>query len=66
VKGESMKNKESEKIELLMELEKETKNTYRYAVVQEGGKPPAVRTVYIEKWAVPSHPDKIKLTVEVI
>jgi len=59
-------SKQNEKIEQEMKLEKETKNTFRYAVVVQGGKPPAVRTIYIEKWAIPSHPDKIKLTVEAI
>jgi len=54
-----------EKIELNMEYERETKNTYRFAA-QQGDMPPAVRTLYVEKWAIPSGIKKILLTIEVI
>ena len=40
-----------EKISVKMEKDKETKNTIRYTVIADG-KPPAVKTVYIEKWVL--------------
>ncbi len=46
------------------EIEKETKGTYRFKEVTEAGKPPAVGTLYIQKWALPSPvPQKITVTV---
>ncbi len=38
-------------------LERETKNTIRYSE-QANGKPPAVGTIYIQKWAVGEKPPK--------
>ena len=53
-----------EKIEQRFTIEKETKNTYRYQAELEG-KPPAITTIYIMKWALGKKPpDKIKITVE--
>ena len=47
-------------------LEKETKNTYRYQAELEG-KPPAVTTIYVQKWALGSPPPtRIKVTVEIL
>jgi len=43
--------------EATFEIEKETKNTYRYAVKTEG-EPPAVTTIYIAKWFLGSNPPK--------
>jgi len=57
--GEKMK-----KIEAVFEIERETKNTIRYEEVTEG-MPPAIRTIYIQKWALGKNPPKrIKVTVE--
>ena len=54
-----------EKIETFLVLEKETKNTYRYQ--EKPGKVPALRTLYVQKWAIGSNPPKeIKVTVEEI
>ena len=53
------------KIELNMEYERETKNTYRFAA-QQGDMPPAVRTLYIEKWAVPAGTKMVRLIIEVV
>ncbi len=53
-----------ETIRVTMELEKETKNTVRYTEKVEG-KPPAVSTLYIQKWATsPDTPKTVKVTVE--
>ncbi len=47
------------------ELEKETKNTIRYAEKPEAGKPPVIGTIYIQKWALPDPtPQIITVTVE--
>ncbi len=55
-----------EKVEVILVLGKETKGTYGYEEeLGEGGKPPVVKTQYIQKWAVGSNPpQKIKLTIE--
>ena len=56
--------KKMKKIERIMELERETKNTYRYAE-QSDGQPPAIGTIYVQKWAVGNNPPrKLKITVE--
>ena len=50
-------------IEQNFTFEKETKNTYRYQVELEG-KPPAITTLYIMKWALGTKPPvRIKVTV---
>lgn len=51
------------KLEQAFEMDKETKNTIRYAAVTEGT-PPAIETVYVQKWALKGVPKKIKLTLE--
>lgn len=52
------------KIEAEFEIEKETKNTIRYEEVTDG-KPPVIRTLYIQKWALGKNPPKrIKVTIE--
>jgi len=46
--------------------EKETKNTIRYTEKPEAGKPPAIGTIYIQKWALPEQtPKSITITVDV-
>ena len=53
------------KIERVFEVEKETKNTIRYAEVAEEGQPPVIGTVYVQKWAIKGGaPKKIKVTLE--
>jgi hypothetical protein len=42
---------------LTFSLERETKNTIRYAE-QTDGKPPAVGTIYVQKWAMGQNPPK--------
>ena len=51
------------KLEREFEKEKETKNTIRYSEVAKG-EPPVIGTIYVQKWAVPNTPDKIKVTVQ--
>lgn len=52
------------KIEVELEKERETKNTYRYDAKGEG-KPPEVKNVYIQKWAFEDEaPEKVKLVIE--
>ena len=55
-----------EKIEVILVLGKETKGTYVYEEeLGESGKPPIVKTQYIQKWVMGSDPPKkIKLTIE--
>ncbi len=49
---------------LTFTLEKETKNTIRYQEQTEG-KPPAVGTLYVQKWLVGQNPPKtIKVTIQ--
>ena len=46
------------------EIEKETKNTIRFSEVAEG-KPPAIGTIYLQKWFLGKDvPERIKVTVE--
>ena len=53
-------------IKASFELEKETKNTMRYTEQPEAGKPPAIGTIYIQKWALPEPtPQSITVTIEV-
>jgi len=57
---------EMEKIVAEFEIEKETKNTVRYSEITDG-KPPVIRTIYIQKWVLGKNPPrKIKVTVEEI
>ena len=55
-----------EKQVISMDLERETKGTYRYKEIEDkGGMPPVIRTVYIAKWSVDGKPPKaITLTLE--
>ncbi len=51
------------KIEAEFELEKETKNTVGYQEASHG-KPPAIGTIYIQKWALDKDtPKKLRLTI---
>lgn len=54
------------KLEAMLTLERETKNTYRYQEeLSESGKPPIIGTLYIQKWALGSPPpQRIRITVE--
>ena len=49
-------------IQVKMRLEKQTKNTYRYAEVDENT---AVRTLYVQKSAMPVVPQEIVVTISV-
>ena len=51
------------KLQRVFEIEKETKNTIRYAEVAEG-QPPIIGTIYIQKWALEGTPKQINVTVE--
>jgi hypothetical protein len=55
-----------QKIEVILVKGKETKGTYVYEEeLGEGGKPPVLKTQYIQKWALGNHPpDRIKVTIE--
>ncbi len=49
---------------LTFTLEKETKNTIRYQEQTEG-KPPAVGTLYVQKWLLGKTPPKVlQITVQ--
>ena len=56
-----------DKLEAVFELEKETKNTVRYAEVS-GDQAPIANTVYLQKWALQAlgggeYPKRIRVTV---
>ena len=54
-----------EKTEVVMTLAKETKGTYVYEETLEAGKPPVLRTQYVQKWVLgPEPPKKIKVSIE--
>ena len=51
---------------IVMVREKDTKNTVRYAADPTAG-PAAVRTVYIERWALGDPvPDRVRVIVEAV
>ena len=53
------------KTEVVMTLAKETKGTYVYEEALDAGRPPVLRTQYIQKWALGADPPKrIKVTIE--
>lgn len=52
-------------VDAIFVLEKETKNTYRFAEVAEG-KSPIMVTAYIQKWLFKTVPKKVKITVEIL
>jgi hypothetical protein len=53
-----------EKQTLTFTLERETKNTIRYAEDADG-KPPAIGTLYVQKWLLGKEPPKtLTLTIE--
>jgi hypothetical protein len=55
-----------ERIQVVLALARETKGTYVYEEeLGAGGKPPIIKTQYIQKWVLGSDPPKkIKLTIE--
>ena len=55
-----------QKIEVILAMSKETKGTYVYEEeLGEGGKPPVLKTQYIQKWVLGANPpDRIKVTIE--
>lgn len=49
---------------LTFKVERETKNTVRYQEQTEG-KPPAIGTLYLQKWALGENPpDTIAVTIQ--
>ena len=52
-----------EKQTLTFTLERETKNTIRYAE-DASGKPPAIGTLYVQKWLLGNQPPQ-KLTITI-
>lgn len=47
-------------------MERETKNTVRYEE-QTSGQPPAIGTLYVQKWALGSPPPpRLRMTLEVV
>ncbi len=54
-----------QKTEVIMTLAKETKGTYVYEETIEAGKPPVLKTQYLQKWFVGSvPPERIRVTIE--
>ncbi len=53
-----------ENVTLHFEIERETKNTVRYAEVAESGQPPRIGTLYVQKWALgDSPPERLVVTI---
>lgn len=54
-----------DKIEVILVIGKETKGTYVYEEQIVQGKPPVLKTQYIQKWVLgPTPPDKIRISIE--
>jgi len=54
-----------EKTEVIMTMARETKGTFVYEEKLEAGKPPVLKTQYVQKWVLgPDPPRKIKVTIE--
>ncbi len=52
-------------IEVIMTMGKETKGTFVYEEKLEAGKPPVLKTQYVQKWVLgPEPPKQIKVTIE--
>lgn len=52
---------------IALTLDKETPGTYKYAEVEKDGKPPVLKSLYVQKWAVKSQgnaPVAITVTIE--
>lgn len=45
-------------------MERETKNTVRFAEQAELGAPPVVGTLYVAKWALPAGTKTLRVTLE--
>ena len=53
------------KLEIVLELERTTKNTARYKEIPPKGKPPVLGTLYIQQWALPTpYPEHISVAIE--
>jgi hypothetical protein len=48
---------------LTFELERDTKNTYRFQEVAKG-EPPLIGTLYVQKWAFKNKPQTIVVTIK--
>ena len=50
---------------VLFDLERETKNTVRYAETPAPGHEPVVGTLYLQKRVLPTpYPERVKVTIE--
>jgi hypothetical protein len=63
--GDGRQGAPNMKIERSFEIEKETKNTLRYAEVAEG-QPPVIGTLYVQKRALKGVPKRIQVTIDVV
>ena len=59
-----------DKLEMTFTVEKDTKNTRRYAEDASDG-PPSVGTLYVQQWALKqlaggALPERVRVTVEVV
>ena len=48
---------------ITFELERDTKNTYRFQEVAKG-EPPLIGTLYVQKWAFEAKPQIIRVTIK--
>jgi len=55
--------KASTTVQVEMEFEKETKNSYRYKEVKVEGQAPRIGQFYIQQHALPGKPERITVTV---
>lgn len=57
------KGKEMSKTIVKFEIEKETKNSIRYAEIPEAGKAPIVGSLYVQKWFA-GNAKSLQITIE--
>jgi hypothetical protein len=50
----------------VFDFERPTKNTFRFQEKPEGGQPPRIGSLYLQKWLFDKEPRQVKVTVEVV
>lgn len=57
-------SQQAQTVTLVFQIEKETKNTIRYAEVAQNGMPPRIGTLYFQKWQFAGPPPQ-QITVTI-
>jgi hypothetical protein len=58
-------NQSMETLTIVFELQKETKNTFKYEERPPAGQPPRIGALYIQKWALAGGPPPGRLTARI-